>query len=74
MTHNISLMKAATILVFLVMNEEGIECFLLYFSFWGFCLDMIAQNFCLFFMVDKVVVLYGNGFFVFVFITPVGYL
>lgn len=69
MTHNISLMKAATILVFLVMNEEGIECFLLYFS-----LDMIAQNFCLFFMVDKVVVLYGNGFFVFVFITPVGYL
>ena len=35
MTHNISLMKhAATILVFLVMNEEGIECFLLYFS-WG---------------------------------------
>ena len=32
MTHNISLMKAATILVFLVMNEEGIECFLIYFS------------------------------------------
>ena len=60
MTHNISLIKhAATILVFLVMNEEGIECFLLYVLFLGvFCLDMIAQNFCLFFMVDKVVVLY----------------
>lgn len=67
MTHNISLMKAATILVFLVMNEEGIECFLLYFC-------LFAQTFCLFFMVDKVVVLYWNGFFVFVFITPVGYL
>ena len=72
MTHNISLMKAATILVFLVMKKV-LSAF--YFTFlWGFCLDMIAQNFCLFFMVDKVVVLYGNGFFVFVFITPVGYL
>ena len=56
MTHNISLMKAATILVFLVMKKV-LSAF--YFTFLGgFCLDMIAQNFCLFFMADKVVVLY----------------